>query len=53
MKNCIIFCAAEFDALAEPISRTDCILAADGGLAHLKKLGLEPTGIIGDFDSLG
>ena len=53
MKNCIIFCAAEFDALAEPISRADCILAADGGLAHLKKLGLEPTGIIGDFDSLG
>ena len=28
-------------------------MAADGGAAHLKKLGLQPHGIIGDFDSLG
>ena len=53
MKNCIIFCAAEFDTLVEPIEKEDCVLAADGGFAHLKKLGLEPTGVIGDFDSLG
>ena len=53
MKTCIIFCAAEFDSLAAPIEKDDYILAADGGLRHLEKLGLKPNGIIGDFDSLG
>ena len=53
MKKCIIFCAAEFDELAAPIGKEDYILAADGGLRHLEKLGLKPNGIIGDFDSLG
>ena len=53
MKKCIIFCAAEFDRLAAPIEKEDYILAADGGLRHLEKLGLKPNGIIGDFDSLG
>ena len=53
MKKCIIFCAAEFDCLAAPIEKEDYLLAADGGLRHLMKLGLKPDGIIGDFDSLG
>ena len=53
MKKCIIFCAAEFDYLAAPIGKEDYILAADGGLRHLEKAGLKPSGIIGDFDSLG
>ena len=53
MKKCIIFCAAEFDRLAAPIGKEDYILAADGGLRHLEKVGLKPNGIIGDFDSLG
>ena len=53
MGTCLIFCAAEFDALAAPIGPGDYLLAADGGLAHLQKLGLNPNGIIGDFDSLG
>ena len=53
MKTCIIFCAGEFDALAAPIETDDYILAADGGLRHLEKLGISPNGIIGDFDSLG
>ena len=53
MKTCIIFCAAAFDELAAPIETDDYILAADGGLRHLNKLGLVPNGIIGDFDSLG
>ena len=29
------------------------VLAADGGLKHTRKLGIEPNEIIGDFDSLG
>ena len=53
MGKCLIFCAAEFDRLLEPVGPGDCILAADGGLNHVKKLGLTPTEILGDFDSLG
>lgn len=53
METCIIFCAGGFEKLARPVDASDYILAADGGLAHLKKLGLTPHGIIGDFDSLG
>lgn len=53
MGKCIIFCAAGFDGLAQPIERGDYILAADGGLRHLQALGTIPDGILGDFDSLG
>ena len=53
MGTCVIFCAAEFDKLAMPLTSDDYVLAADGGLAHVQKLGLTPNGIIGDFDSLG
>ena len=53
MGRCLIFCAGGFDALAMPIEKGDYILAADGGLAHVRRLGIAPHGIIGDFDSLG
>lgn len=53
MGKCIIFCAAGFDALAEPITKDDFIIAADGGLTHTEKLGLVPNEVLGDFDSLG
>ena len=53
MDTCIVFCAGEFDCLAEPVQLGDFVLAADGGLLHCRKLGLEPDGILGDFDSLG
>lgn len=53
MGKCIIFCAAGFDGLAQPIESGDYILAADGGLRHLQALGTIPDGILGDFDSLG
>ena len=53
METCIIFCAAAFDGLAAPLKQGDYLMAADGGVAHLKTLGLKPHGIIGDFDSLG
>lgn len=52
MKTCVIFCAGEFDSLAEPVE--GCyVIAADGGLRHARKLGLTPDAILGDFDSLG
>lgn len=53
MAKCVIFCAAGFDGLLEPLNRDDYLLAADGGLRHLQALGREPDGILGDFDSLG
>ena len=53
MKKCIIFCAAECRELLLPIGADDFVIAADGGLTHLEKLGVKPHVIIGDFDSLG
>lgn len=53
MSKCILFCAAGFDRLVEPVLPGDFIIAADGGLRHVQALGLEPDAIIGDFDSLG
>ncbi len=52
MGKCLIFCAGGFDGLVEAVQKDDCILAADGGLVHVQALGLTPTGILGDFDSL-
>ena len=49
----MIFNAGEFDSLIEPIRPEDYLLAADGGLVHMDRLGLTPHGILGDFDSLG
>ena len=53
MKTCVIFGAADFDALLEPIEEDSVVIAADGGLQHTEKLGLRPDVILGDFDSLG
>ena len=53
MGRCVIFCAGGFEKLALPLGEDDYILAADGGFSHLQKLGLNPQGILGDFDSLG
>ena len=53
MRNCIIFCAGEFDKLCRPLGEGDLLMAADGGLAHVNKLGLVPDIVLGDFDSLG
>ena len=53
MGKCIIFCAAGFEALVEPLQKDDFVIAADGGLVHTEKLGIVPKEILGDFDSLG
>ena len=53
MGTCIIFCAAGFDAPAEPLTGDDFVIAADGGLVHTEKLGILPREVLGDFDSLG
>ena len=53
MGKCVIFCAAGFDGLLEPLGQEDFVIAADGGLAHTNALGIRPDAILGDFDSLG
>ena len=53
MGKCIIFCAGGFETLAEQICPEDFIIAADGGLRHTEKLGIQADAILGDFDSLG
>ena len=40
MGKCLVFCAAEFDQLIQPVAAEDYILAADGGLRHLENLNL-------------
>lgn len=41
----------DFSILPNYISKNDFIIAADGGANYLKKLGIKPNVIIGDFDS--
>jgi len=53
MGKCVIFCAAGFDGLLQPLRQDDFLIAADGGLAHIQSLGVRPDVILGDFDSLG
>ena len=54
---CAIVGSAAFDAkhfLAErDAGRFACVLAADGGFAHLESIGVAPDVALGDFDSLG
>lgn len=49
---CFIVGAMEPGRMA-PIAEHDLLLAADGGLEHLRRRGLVPHLIVGDFDSLG
>lgn len=53
MRECVIFCAADFAGLARPIAEGTLVIAADGGLRHTQALGLHPDVVLGDFDSLG
>lgn len=53
MGRCVIFCAGGFDTLIAPIQKDDYIIAADGGFAHIQRLGLTADATLGDFDSLG
>ncbi len=53
MKRCHIFCAGECIAPITAPESSDCLIAADGGFAHMQKLGLVPDVVLGDFDSLG
>jgi len=53
MGKCVIFCAGGFAGLLAPIEKDDYIIAADGGYTHVQALGISPSCLLGDFDSLG
>lgn len=55
MSRCIIFANGTLpdpDSARRLIRPGDCILAADGGTRHALDLGLTPSAIIGDLDSI-
>lgn len=51
MKTCYIFSAVEMKSNFPKPSEDDMIIAADAGYLNVKKAGLTPDIIIGDFDS--
>ncbi len=53
MKRCFCFGAMDFTRFDEKIKDGDIVIAADGGLKACEKFNIEPTYILGDFDSLG
>ena len=53
MNTCVIFGAGEYDGRIPAYDASDLYIAADAGLGAMKRFGLQPDLLIGDFDSLG
>ena len=51
-KRCIIFAAGDFYGNIQK-NESDLIIAADAGYHHLKKTGIKPDILLGDFDTIG
>ena len=51
-KRGIIIASGECNIEQMIAGEDDVVIAADGGLCHCKRLGLNPDWILGDFDSL-
>lgn len=51
--NCIIVGAGDFYGLVSPLTEGDLVIAADGGIEHLGRLGIKPHIWVGDNDSTG
>ncbi len=53
MATCYIVGAGDFDGAALEKREGDFVIAADGGYLHLRKIGVAPDLLMGDFDSIG
>jgi thiamine pyrophosphokinase len=42
----------DYDRFREVLSKVDLIIGVDGGLKHLEKMAIQPTIMMGDFDSI-
>ena len=51
MKTCLIVSGGEFNDLPVNVD-ANCIIACDRGYEHVKRMGLTPDIIIGDYDSM-
>ncbi|ETP71602.1 thiamine pyrophosphokinase [Lachnospiraceae bacterium JC7] len=51
-RRCIIVGAGDFFGMPFTVGKNDYIIAADAGYENLKKLGITPDLIVGDFDSM-
>lgn len=50
--DCWIFGAGERTPLRQPVPADALVIAADGGYAYARALGLRPGLVVGDFDSM-
>lgn len=57
MATCALVATSDFNSehfqAVYDAGRFDAVIAADGGFAHLQRLGIVPDIALGDFDSLG
>ncbi|MBO6310009.1 MAG: thiamine diphosphokinase [Oribacterium sp.] len=52
MKRCIIVGAGDYFGIPIELTEEDFIIAADAGYKNLKKSGIRPDLLVGDFDSM-
>ena len=52
MARCFIFSAGTFYGLREAPRPGELVIAADAGLLHCRALGITPSLVVGDFDSM-
>lgn len=53
MATCYIMGAGEFEGTGFVKRPGDYVIAADGGYTHLRRIGVAPDLLMGDFDSIG
>ena len=50
--RCIMMCAGEYHPMEIRVRPDDFVIAVDGGVSRLRRQGIRPDFLLGDFDSL-